>query len=85
MKEKILVYLASHPDSRKRMIASDIGIWQCDAHFLAAMRELEQAGQIKATYHKDYANMDFYFTFSFTVLDKLFYLFYNRLIKRKGK
>ena len=66
MKEKILVYLASHPDSRKRMIASGIGIWQCDAHFLATMRELEQAGQIKAAYHKDYANMDFYDTFSVT-------------------
>ena len=64
MKEKILIYLAAHPDSRKRMIASGIGIWQCDTLFLAAMRELEQAGQIKATYHKDYANMDFYDTFS---------------------
>ena len=64
MKEKILVYLVAHPDSRKRMIASGIGIWQCDAHFLAAMCELERAGQIKATYHKDYANMEFYDTFS---------------------
>ena len=66
MKEKLLVYLASHPDSRKRMITSGIGIWQCDTHFLAAMHELEQAGQIKATYHKDVANMDFYDTFSVT-------------------
>ena len=64
MKEKILIYLAAHPDSRKRMIASGIGIWQCDTLFLAAMCELEQAGQIKATYHRDYANMDFYNTFS---------------------
>lgn len=64
MKEKILVYLAAHPDSRKRMIASGIGIWQCDTQFLAAMCELERAGQIKATYHKDYANMEFYDTFS---------------------
>lgn len=66
MKEKIMVYLAAHPHSRKRMIASEIGVWQCDTQFLAAMRELEQAGQIKATYHKDYANMDFYDTFSVT-------------------
>lgn len=64
MKEKILVYLAAHPDSRKRMIASGIGIWQCNTQFLAAMCELEQAGQIKATYHKDIANMEFYDTFS---------------------
>ena len=66
MKEKILVYLASHHHSSKRMIASGIGIWQCDTHFLSAMCELEQAGQVKATYHKDYANMDFYDTFSVT-------------------
>ena len=64
MKEKILVYLAAHPDSRKRMIASGIGIWQCDTHFLATMCELEQAGQIKATQHKDYGNMEFYDTFA---------------------
>lgn len=64
MKDKIIQYLMGHPDSRKRMIASGIGIWQCDTHFLAAMCELEQAGQIKATYHKDLANMDFYDTFS---------------------
>lgn len=66
MKEKILTYLSVHPDSRKRMIASGIGIWQCDTQFLAAMCELEQAGYIKATYHRDYANMDFYDTFSLT-------------------
>lgn len=66
MKEKIMTYLSTHPDSRKRMIASGIGIWQCDTHFLAAMCELEQAGHIKATYHRDYANMDFYDTFSLT-------------------
>lgn len=63
MKEKIMIYLAAHPDSRKRMIASGIGVWQCDTQFLAAMCELEQAGSIKSTYHRDYANMDFYDTF----------------------
>lgn len=63
MKEKILVYLVSHPDSRKRMIASGIGVWQCDINFLSAMHELERAGFIKSTYHRDYANMEFYGTF----------------------
>ena len=63
MKEKIMVYLAAHPHSRKRMIASEIGVWQCDTQFLAAMCELEQAGFIKSTYHRDIANMDFYDTF----------------------
>ena len=64
MKEKIIQYLMEHPESRKRDIAYHLKIWQCDTHFLAAMCELEQAGQIKATYHKDIANMDFYDTFS---------------------
>lgn len=63
MKEKILVYLVSHPDSRKRSIASEIGVWQCDINFLSAMRELERTGFIKSTYHRDYANMEFYDTF----------------------
>ena len=66
MKEKITQYLMEHPESRKRDIAYHLKIWQCDTHFLAAMCELEQAGQIKATYHKDYTNMDFYDTFSVT-------------------
>lgn len=64
MKEEIIQYLMEHPESRKRDIAYHLKIWQCDTHFLAAMCELEQAGQIKATYHKDLANMDFYDTFS---------------------
>lgn len=63
MKEKILVYLVSHPDSRKRAIASAIGVWQCDINFLSAMCELERAGFIKSTYHSDPANMEFYDTF----------------------
>ena len=63
MKEKILVYLAAHPNSRKRDIAYYLKIWQCDTLFLAAMCELEQAGFIKSTYHRDLANMDFYDTF----------------------
>lgn len=66
MKEKILTYLSAHPNSRKRMIAFGIDTWQCDTQFLAAMRELEQAGYIKATHHRDYANMEFYDTFSLT-------------------
>ena len=64
MKEKIIQYLMEHPESRKRDIAYHLKIWQCDTHFLAAMYELERTGQIKATYHKDLANMDFYDTFS---------------------
>ena len=64
MKEKIIQCLMEHPESRKRDIAYHLKIWQCDTHFLAAMCELEQAGQIKATYHKDIANMEFYDTFS---------------------
>ena len=64
MKEKIIQYLMEHPESRKRDIAYHLKIWQCNTHFLTAMCELEQAGQIKATYHKDIANMEFYDTFS---------------------
>lgn len=64
MKEKILNYLMEHPESRKRYIAANLGVWQCSTEFLAAMCELEQAGLIKSTYHHDLANMDFYDTFS---------------------
>ena len=68
MKAKIMDYLMEHPESRKRAIASGIGIWQCDTKFLAAMCELEQAEMIKSTYHRDMANMEFYDTFSLTDL-----------------
>ena len=63
MKEKIIQYLMEHPESRKRDVAYHLKIWQCDTQFLAAMCELEQAGFIKSTYHRDLANMDFYDTF----------------------
>lgn len=64
MKELILEYLRNHPESRKRYIASDLGVWQCSKVFLTAMTELEQEGKIKATYHHEPENMEFYDTFS---------------------
>ena len=64
LKNEILRYIMNHPGCRKRTIAEDIGIWQCDTQFLAAMCELEQEGRIKSTYHRIPENMEFYDTFS---------------------
>lgn len=64
MKEKILDYLRNHPESRKRDIAYELGVWQCSTEFLASMCELEQQGYIKSTYHRIPENMEFYDTFT---------------------
>lgn len=64
MKEKIIAILRQYPNSRKRTIAWYVKCWQCDTEFLAAMWELEIDGIIKATCHRDPANMEFYKTFS---------------------
>lgn len=71
MKDKIIAYLMEHPDSRKRSIAYALGIWQCEVQFLAAMCEMEQAGVIKSTLHKDPANMEWYYTFRVTDFGKI--------------
>lgn len=71
MKDKIVQYLMEHPESRKRAIAAHLKVWQCDTMFLASMCELEQAGLIKSTLHKDPANMEWYYTFHATELGKI--------------
>lgn len=63
LKNEILRYIMNHPGCRKRTIAEDIGIWQCDTQFLAAMCELEQEKMIKSELFRDPANMDFYYKF----------------------
>ena len=71
MKEQILSYLMEHPESRKRAITAHLKVWQCDTQFLAAMCEMEQAGLIKSTLHKDPANMEWYYTFHVTEFGKI--------------
>ena len=71
MKEQILNYLMEHPESRKRAIAYHLKVWQCDTMFLASMCELEQAGLIKSSLHKDPANMEWYYTFHVTEFGKI--------------
>lgn len=63
LKNEILRYIMNHPGCRKRTIAEDIGIWQCDTQFLAAMCELEQEKMIKSELFRDPANMDYYYKF----------------------
>lgn len=63
MKEQIMNYLREHPNSRKRMIASSIGVWQCDKEFLDAMWELVTEHRIAGKTHRDFANWEFYETF----------------------
>ena len=63
LKNEILRYIMNHPGCRKRTIAEDIGIWQCDVQFLAAMCELEQEKMIKSELFRDPANMDYYYKF----------------------
>ena len=63
LKNEILRYIINNPGCRKRTIAEDIGIWQCDTQFLAAMCELEQEKMITSELFRDPANMDFYYKF----------------------
>ena len=63
LKNEILRYIMNHPGCRKRTIAEDIGIWQCDTQFLAAMCELEQEKMITSELIRDPANMDYYYKF----------------------
>ena len=63
LKNEILRYIMNHPGCRKRTIAEDIGIWQCDTQFLAAMCELEQEKMITSELFRDPANMDYYYKF----------------------
>ena len=63
LKNEILRYIMNHPGCRRRTIAEDIGIWQCDTQFLAVMCELEQEKMIKSELFRDPANMDYYYKF----------------------
>ena len=58
MKEQILKVLAEHPGLRKRELALYLPINRMMA--VTLMDELEEEGKIKAVYHHDSANLEFY-------------------------
>lgn len=58
MKEQILKVLAEHPGARKREIAHYLRVSHMKA--VALVNELEEEGKIKAVYHHDSANLEFY-------------------------
>lgn len=60
MEKQIIDYIRNHPGCRKREIASDLNVWQCDPNFLRTMHDLESRGLIKAIPFSDPANMEFY-------------------------
>ena len=64
MKAEIMSYLRNHPNSRKRVIAGALGVWQCDKEFLDAMWELVTEHRIEGKTHRDFANWEYYETFS---------------------
>lgn len=60
MEEKILQFINSNPGTRKRYIASSLGVWVGNQAFLSTMHKLERDGKICHLTHHDPAQMEFY-------------------------
>lgn len=60
MEWKILEYLAEHPYTRQRYIASACHTWLCSEQFLNALHNLYKGGFVDCDYHHDSAQMEFY-------------------------
>ena len=57
---KILRYLADHPYTRQRYIASFCHLWLCNEEFLTSLHNVYKAGLVDCEYHHDPAQMEFY-------------------------
>ena len=62
LREMILTIIAEHPGIRKREIAGYLGLWQCNAEFLATVNDLFNDNLITYTTVHDPAQMEFYDT-----------------------
>lgn len=60
MEEKILQFINSNPGTRKRYIASSLGVGVSNSSFMRAMRNLTKEGKICYVAHHDPAQMEFY-------------------------
>lgn len=61
MKEQILKHLSTCPNgSRQRVIADALGVWTASSELIKTLHELEKAGKVKSTLHRDMANMEYY-------------------------